>query len=234
MRIPNFRLHNVGTPKAVRRVPVNGISLTGEFLGQEFESSLERDLLYLTYWDRSLDWFQVQPVTIEYLDSSGRLKSYTPDLLVSFNQKGPSKGKKPHLCEVKYKADLSTNWNEYYPKFKAAVAYARSQGWIFKIYTEDKIRIPLLANIKFLWRYQFGGSYPAHEERLLTKLIELKMATIGELIDACYPPILKTARGEALWSLWSLIANQHFSCDLSVHLSHNTKIHLSPNSPHII
>jgi hypothetical protein len=222
---------NVGDYKAVRRIPVSYVSLTGEVLGQEFESSLERDLLYLLCWDDQVDWFQVQPLKIPYL-LQGKQRSYTPDLLASFFGSDSGEGRRPILCEVKYKEDLRANWDDLYPKFKAATAFARSKGWVFKIFTEEKIRTSRLDNIKFLWSYKFSDTYPHHEELLLHRLNQLQSASVNELLSSCFHPDAITARGEALWAIWNLVARKAFLCDLSVPLSMNgTRFSLNPDFP---
>lgn len=231
MRTFNSWILNVGDFKAVRKVPVSSISLTGEVLGKQFESSLERDLLYLTCWDGGVDWFQVQPVKIPYVHDGVR-KTYTPDLLTFYRNSDQPDGKKPRLCEVKYRSDLEANWDEIYPKLRAGMTFAKSQGWVFKIYTEDKIRTPLLENIKFLWTYKFSESYPQHSENLLFRLNQLGSASINELLDACFPAGAFTARGEAIWAVWCLMARKAFICDLSVPLSMaGTRLTLNPNYP---
>lgn len=51
MRLVTTWLKVERTANGVRRIPVNVRSLTGTVNGQEFESSLERDLLLLVHWD---------------------------------------------------------------------------------------------------------------------------------------------------------------------------------------
>jgi hypothetical protein len=228
MRMINCWILNVGTPKAVRRVPINGISLTGEILGQEFESSLERDLIYRMAWPRTLKWFQVQPVEIPYPKKDGQIGSYTPDLLVCFDNERLPMPQKPILCEVKYAVDLRSNWLELKPKFKAAQAYARSQGWRFKIYNERQIRTPFLENVKFLWSYQFAEMHDEHEYLILHTLNLLEPVSIKMLLDKCYRPENRMGRGAGLWTLWCLIARENVCCDLEVKLSLESEIWLNP------
>src|SRR5437868_5438583 len=47
-----------------------------------FESSLERDFFILLDFDLNVDRYEEQPVRIEYRDGDGRLRTYTPDVLV--------------------------------------------------------------------------------------------------------------------------------------------------------
>lgn len=221
---------NVGTPDAVRRIPINAISLTGELLGKEFESSLERDLIMATAWNDQLDWFQVQPVKITFSDQEGRRRSYTPDLLISFVPDAATglPVRKPQLCEVKYADELRRNWADLKPKFKAARAYARERGWEFKIFSEKRIRNGLLQNIQFLWSYRFAPEHHGHRTRLVRMLDDIEETDIGGLLEACYRYDNRIGRGEGLWTLWCLIAKQSILCDLSLPLSMDTRIWLHP------
>ncbi len=111
MRLVNSWLKIEKSSGAGRRIPTNVRSLTGIVNGQEFESSLERDLLLLVHWDYGVDWYQSQPVKIDYLDALGERRSYTPDLLVSYRSDGAhgiehGVARRPLLCEVKYSSDL--------------------------------------------------------------------------------------------------------------------------------
>lgn len=214
------------TPNGVRRIPINVRSLTGTVNGQEFESSLERDLLLLAHWDNDVEWYQSQPVKIEYTDSQGKSRSYTPDLLISYKtiqQPGqPPVTRKPLLCEVKYREDFAEQWKVLKPKFRAARAYAKANGYEFRVLTEREIRTEYLKNVQFLWAYRFAQFYPDHYEKLKAALHEMKEPNPAMLLDACYSS--RTLRGEALWTLWCMIAHGWIKCDLLKPLTMQTRI----------
>ena len=69
---------NVGTFQAVRRIPINTISLTGEVLGQEFESSLERDLIMLMAWHYDSNGFKSSPSKLVIPTNSVLFESIRP------------------------------------------------------------------------------------------------------------------------------------------------------------
>ena len=48
-----------------------------------FESTLERDLLYLLEFNDSVIDVEEQPFTIEYTNHNGKLVTYTPDFFVN-------------------------------------------------------------------------------------------------------------------------------------------------------
>lgn len=128
MRPINSYLRQAMTDHGVRRIPTNVRSLTGDVLGHEFESSLERDALLLVHWDHQVDWYRTQPLTIDFVDENGGQRKYTPDLLISYRKETV---RRPTLCEIKYRADLAKNWRLLKRKFLAARRYAEQQNWDF-------------------------------------------------------------------------------------------------------
>lgn len=211
---------------AVRRVPINVRSLTGTVNGQEFESSLERDLLLLVHWDQNVDWYQCQPVKIVYTDSQGKARTYTPDLLVSYrtieHHGQPPETRKSMLCEVKYRKDFIQQIDQLKPKFKAARAYAKAHGYEFRILTEYEIRTDYLKNVQFLWAYRFAPFEAQHFEKLRLVLAEIGETDPYTLLQACYGS--KTLRDEALWTLWCMVARRWIKCDLHEPLTMRTRI----------
>lgn len=226
MRLVTSWLKKEHTPKGVRRVPINVRSLTGTVNGQEFESSLERDLLLLAHWDYEVDWYQSQPVKIEFFDSEGKARTYTPDLLISYRtiklRGKPPKTRKPLLCEVKYREDLIAQRPILKPKFRAARAYAKANGYEFRVLTELEIRTEYLKNVQFLWSYRFAYFHLHHYEMINFVLREMEETDPATLLMACYSS--ETLRGEALWTLWCMIARRWIQCDLHMPLTMQTRI----------
>lgn len=224
MRLVTSWLKIEDTPQGVRRIPLNVRSLTGSVLGQEFESSLERDLLLLVHWDNEVEWYQSQPVRIDYFDSKNISRNYTPDLLISYRKKNSKEvaDRKPLLSEVKYRADLAKDWKILKPKFKAARAYSKAKGYEFRIFTEKEIRTPYLKNIQFLWSYRFAHFHSHHYTKLYTTLEELGETDITTLLECCYRSQMR--RDEALWTLWCMVASNWVKCDLTIPLKMNTRI----------
>jgi hypothetical protein len=226
MRLIVSHLRREMTSNGVRRIPINVRSLTGEVDGQQFESSLERDAHLLVHWDYWVEWYQSQPVVIEYVDKEGKARRYTPDLLVMYRKEllvpGRSEPKRPLLAEIKYREDLAKNWKLLKPKFRAARAYARERDWDFAILTEREIRTPLLKNVQFLWRYRFADFHTPHYRCLRDTLRELEETDPKTLLEATYQS--QVLRGEALWTLWCMVARRWIGCDLSQSLTMTTRI----------
>lgn len=223
MRLVESFLRVKEMPDGIRRIPTNVRSLTGRVMGQEFESSLERDLLLLVHWDEDVDTYQTQPLKIPYLDKKNKECNYTPDILIKYhNQSKDDNYRKPKLCEVKYRDDLFKDWPILKPKFKAGRRYAKEYDWEFKIYTENEIRTPYLKNIQFLWSYRFADFYDDHCRKLLDIFEECGETTPAEILENYFTT--DRLKGEALWALWCMVARQWIECDLNVPLKMSTKM----------
>ena len=112
----------------VRKIPKNYRNVTGvashhKATGRAmFESTLERDFLTLLEFDPAVESFEVQPVTVHWLDESDKERIYTPDVLAYFH----STHHPTTLYEVKYRSELKELWPELKPKFRAALQFARA------------------------------------------------------------------------------------------------------------
>jgi hypothetical protein len=134
----------------VRKVSNRGGNIIGRFpsikMGRmiAFESLLERDFIYLLDHDPAVDWFEEQPLRIEYLYDGKRLQ-YTPDFHVI-------KGDEQVLVECKPARFVETEENRR--KFAVGREWCEEQGWSFQLVTDQKIRRGFrLQNIKLLTQY---------------------------------------------------------------------------------
>ena len=185
------------------------------------ESSLERDLLVLLEFDPTVERYEEQPVCIEYVDREGDNHTYTPDVLVYYHP-DLSPASPPLLCEVKYRADLFANWKEIKPKVRAGRAYARQQGWHFKIITEREIRTPYLKNAKFLRPYRVH-IIKEEEARIILDALHVVGESVPEqLLTRLHQDPFK--RAELLPTLWHLVAQGRISADLNKPLTMQTRL----------
>src|SRR5690606_15254212 len=76
------------------------------------------------------------------------------------------------LYEVKYRSELKEHWPDLKPKFKAALQFARSKGWRFKLITEMEIRETSLKNAKFLLPFVKKGPASETDMDILDTAIE--------------------------------------------------------------
>jgi hypothetical protein len=109
-----------------------------------FESLLERDFIYLLDYDPGVEWFEEQPLSIEYLHENKQLH-YTPDFhLIEHGQ---------HML-VECKPERFVETEENCRKFAVARGWSEERGWEFRIVTEQKVRGSFrLQNVKLLTRY---------------------------------------------------------------------------------
>ena len=213
----------------IRKIPTSRRSLTGMVASRKnarlvaSESSLERDLLVLLEFDPVVERYEEQPVCIEYTDREGHRHTYTPDALVYYHaHRVPISDARPLLCEVKYRADLFTNWKEYKPKIRAGRAYARQNDWRFKILTEHEIRTPYLWNAKFLRQYRRAALNERDAHLLLNALREIGESDPDQLLACLHQEPLK--RAELLPTLWWLVSDGQIGADLSQLLTMRTRL----------
>lgn len=215
---------------SARRIPKNYRNVTGIAAHKKskeiaaFESTLERDFLSLIEFSPDVESFDVQPITIEWEDASGKKRRYTPDALVHFTGKS---GRPPTLFEVKYRDDLAQNWKELKPKFKQAISYAKQQGWRFKIASEVEVRTPLLDAARFLLPYTKQGPGPeSYMELLDSKLKEFRKTTPRKLLEAIFKDEWNQAK--ILPTLWYLVGTFQIGCELSEPLTMKSEIWYLP------
>ncbi len=204
----------------VRNIPKNYRNVTGIAAHRKadglamFESTLERDFISLLEFDPAVESFEVQPVKFDWIDNNGKPRKYTPDVLVTYNVNGHQKR---ILYEVKYRSELTEKWNELKQKFRAAVHYARLQGWRFKIVTEVEIRTPFLQNVKFLIPAMRQVPVESHMDLLCNKIQQLRTTTPKELISAIFEDEWNQAG--ILSTLWYLIGSNQIGANLESKLT---------------
>lgn len=213
----------------IRKIPKNYRNVTGLSSSAKadgtasFESTLERDLLIILEFDLNVQQFEVQPVEINWIDSSGKSRRYTPDVLIEYRRDiAPAKHLIPLLCEVKYREDLRKDWIDLRPKLRAGIQYAKKHGWRFKIFTEKEIRTPYLDNARFLLTYMRQELNPAHAELLLGRLSEMRETDPDSLVKAIFRDRWTSA--ELLPALWHLIANRQIGTDFGLPLNMFSRI----------
>ena len=144
---------------------------TGEVMF--WESQLERALLRLLEWDTAVRYYLTQPFRIFYLDE-GKVRRYTPDVLVEINQK--------IIIEVKPESKtLDTEFQRWVSIVRNTLS---EEGYAFEIRTERDIqREPKLSNVTYLLRYR---RHPVPEEIELSVkrwVREEPGLSLGEVID---------------------------------------------------
>ena len=186
-----------------------------------FESTLERDLLFILDADRRIRRVIEQPVRIPYVSDAGRKTTYVPDYEADRRDGCGT------LIEVKFERELRERRLELGPRVRAAVAFARLRGMRFKIYTERKIRTPYLANLKFLKRYRTApNSDDPTEEHLVAILERMGTAAPATLIEEAYA--CHDNRAKAIPALWGLVGSRRIRADLTRPLTMASAIEVAP------
>lgn len=207
----------------VRKIPKNYRNVTGVSAcakacgGGGFESTLERDYLTLLEFDQAVEQFEVQPLVINWQDTSGGSHTYTPDVLVLYKAELILK---PLLVEIKYRSELRQDWYKLRPKFKAAIRECRARNWRFKIMTEVEIRTPFLSNAKFLLPFIRQSATP--NPAIADTLAKLKICSVAELLQNITHDSWEQAA--TLPGIWSLMATGRIGCDLSEPLTMESRI----------
>lgn len=206
------------------------IATTKSPSSQAFESSLEQDFLLILEFDRGVQRFASQPITIRWKDGTRR-REYTPDMLVEYTPEMVEHNPhlKPTLFEVKPEAVLRQDWVRLKPKFKAAIRWCREYDCRFRIVTERHIRTPYLANIKFLM--QFGNERFRFADRrtrgqsqgaLRSVLFDLGRSTPRQLLDTITPD--RGRHAELIPYIWHLVRCGAIGVDLSQPLTMESPI----------
>lgn len=216
-------------PVRKRRMIIKSQSLSGivpttkNENGIWFESALERDFAMIIEHNPDVRFFEEQPLLIEYFHN-GKTRTYTPDFFVEFSEES---GLKPWLCEIKFRAELRQKFSKYKARFRAAKEYCATQGWDFKILTEEYIRTPILENVNFLSRYNYNDLDGACYKLVIQTMSDLGITTPKEFMltvqDAEF-----NIRGRCLYALWYAIKINDIGCDLvNEKISMNSEIWLS-------
>jgi hypothetical protein len=221
----NTSIEQIITP--VRSVSNNGFSSVGKFPSRkldrlvDYESTLENDLAEILEFDSNVEHFVEQPLQIPYRDEKGTDRIYIPDFLVTYKRRlSPSRWFPPVIYEVKYMADIRSNFDELKYKFRGAYKFAKERKWQFRIMTERHIRTEYLENAKFLMRFKYQEIDPGLRTTILDTLEFLKDGTPMEIIATASSS--ETRRAELLFALWHLVANEEVGCNLNDHLDVNS------------
>jgi hypothetical protein len=163
----------------VRKVRHHGNNIIGHFPSLKmkrmiaFESSIERDCIFLLDFEADIEWFEEQPLVIEYTHAGKRL-NYTPDFHVVRNGL--------HLLlENKPAARIGTDENMR--KFAAAREWCTAHFWQFRVVTDQQLRAGhRLANVKLLTQHARHIPAPEIAGRICAALSALQPPmTLAEL-----------------------------------------------------
>jgi hypothetical protein len=216
----------------VRRPGISSRAGTGFFISIKndgkalyYESTLERDFMYLNEYDPLVKSFTEQPFFIRYKDSNGKSFRYTPDLLVTFSEQGIQKhGIETCVYEVKFTSDLEKKKQKLQPKLAAGKAYAKLNNIRFEVVTEKFIRSTRLANCVFLDQFRANNKFEPLPTEIISKISETGSFTQDDLL-----PTLSSnpfIQGQLRAGIWNLVANGKFLFDFDNPISNRTRLTL--------
>ncbi len=222
-----------------RKITRSPVKVTGVAPGdQEFESTLEEDFLVLMRFNRLVELHESQPQTVEWEDTAGKIRRYTPDFLVHYRKDlEQSKNLPSKLCEIKPDFDEEDKPKRHlYPprtedaeenklKWAAASRFAALRGWEFEVVRESAIRTPYLTNAKFLLRYLERDFQSHFESEMLEELEQRGPLTMEELVRRFSADI--ESRAKVLPTCYRLIAKQQINADLTKPLTLQTILHFT-------
>lgn len=186
-----------------------------------YESPLEKDFLKLMEFKEDVLSVEGQPLTLEYLNSNGTQVRYTPDFLVHFD----TEHIKPILVEVKPYDKLKKEWETYKERFKIAVKFAYSNGMLFRIYDERRIRSSFLKNVMQLKRYQHVSLSNEDENRVLKFIEASGKISIERILEDLYDSEDEKAIGKSL--IFNLIFRKKLRVNLDRLLDNQSAIWLN-------
>lgn len=233
---PFITKDNANLFKRVREIPLKSSSLSGEINSicrndsVQFESSLERDFVYMLEFDINVNKYIEQPIEINYIDIKGKNRKYTPDFLVEYFDKNVE------IIEIKYESVLLKKIDELEIKFNAAKEFCIKNQFNFRLITDKEIRIDKfdeLANYKFLFRYKnffhkiiSTEQYYYNLQKDLIKLYDLiyklQKCSIKELIDKCSNN--QEEKSQFIFLTWCMLADNLIKADLTIKLNLDTII----------
>lgn len=159
----------------------------------------------LCRFDPDVVMVEEQPVTIDWVDVTGKKRRYTPDYRV-VRHAGVE------IVEVKYRADLKAGWETFRPAFAAARDWSVCRGMRFRIATDLSIRGPLLFNARRLVPRLHDPVNPLIEGHILHVLM-CQTRRFSDVVAAVatqeIPPEI------VLTTLWGMIARRHVLTDLN-------------------
>ncbi len=209
-------------------------SVTGDFSSvktkrrHRSESTLEFDFFYYPEFDPLVKTFDEQPLTIPFINEKGRKSKYTPDVKVTYTNKGAIEtGAKFSLVEIKYLNELEEFKKESALKIKAAENYCKAKGGKFEIIDESVIRTTRLKSYHFLHRYLDPSEVPKLKIDFMRISRELKVFTAQNWVDRIEGSDL--VKGQALWNLWHLVASRQLIANFDNPVNMISEIRASEN-----
>ena len=217
-----------------RRIRASPVKVTGVAPGdQRFESFLEEEFLVLMRYRHDVTSFERPETSIPWKDKDGKIRQYTPDLIVRYKPDEDHPKGRTIVCEVKpnFGEDEGTpasllprdeDDEENKLKWAAAALWAEARGWSFKVFQSTDIRSAFLQNAKFLVKYVERTHSEVGREELLSILRESGPMRLMDLMERARP--VKEERALLFPTLYTQIVRGVIDVDLSVRLTNHSTL----------
>jgi hypothetical protein len=217
-----------------RVITSSPVKVTGTTPGdQRFESFLEEEFLVSLRFRRDVESFERPTESIPWKDKTGKMRSYTPDVIVRFRPPDDQEKGRVVIFEVKpdFEKEAGTpasrlprreDDEENELKWAAAERWAEGRGWTFKVVRSTDIRGSYLQNAKFLVKY-VERQYPDQgADRLLSILGAEGPMALQDLMKRAEPDRIQRA---AIYpTLYVLMVRGEIEVDLSLPLSNSSTL----------
>ena len=177
------------------------------------ESKLERDFFITLEFDKSVDSYEEQPLTLTYLKNN-RSYNYTPDALVQYKSEY---NKQPCIVEVKHSSELKKRKILLKEKFDQIEEYLINNDMDFKLFTEIDLDPPSLENMKFIYGYvSYNDDLLINEAKQLIEKEDTYKNILNRYSSDTY------LQAKITPYIWKLVLLGHLEVDLSKKLSMDT------------
>lgn len=179
--------------RGIQAQPIHPSAPIDKKIGRETHRapSLESEVLMLDFFtvlefDLRIQYFQRQPVQIDYFDACASQRSFTPEFLITYRRDiEPAFFMKPLLCDVLVRADVFNKWPDFRHRARASNNYAQGRNWSYRILTEREIRTPYLDNARLLLPYRSLRSESEYDRLLLNSLHKIGLIKVQALLNLC-------------------------------------------------
>jgi len=182
----------------------------------EWESQIERDLMYYLEFDDDVEMYSSQPVRYRYT-LNDKYHYHYPDFKIIRRST-----RKPKFVEIK--PFNETQKPDFIEKTDAIKVQMKKDGYDYDVITDSQLQVePILNNLKLLYRYINHQYDHVKVNSLMTEIQAKKHSSITfqELVDCAKQYSLE------LIDCYSCIANKIFTFDTATPLTFETVLSLS-------
>lgn len=194
----------------------------------ELTTRYRRD--FHTYLKVSLDVksYQMRPVVIPFVDSSGLRREYRPLFLLNYwTDDGAPKNRRNLLADIRSDADIRKDADWFIPAWRAASRFANYKRLDFRVFRDSFFLSDYFANMQFMDNYRW---LEPHEEnwRLINRILKDKnYLTFADLLQEGSTNKDEDYRRRLIRSIWTLVAMGCVSADWSKRFNTKTILWLN-------